>query len=129
MQQERFPYVDIFWDSRTDAPKLFHEQSLAPDDPLAETLAQIFTPQGEFNLPDLPAFMPWLEQLQSDKRVQIQEAVLEKIATRVMDQELEAAERWSPSLRNKVSQGYALPVPGRGDPASGLYRRAVLIRG
>ncbi len=123
---ERFPYVDIFWDARAARPRLFHEQSFAGDDPLAEILAEIFTDDGQYRLPDLEDFMPYLERLQSYKRVRIQESVMGKLANRLLDRELAAAAD-SP-LPNSADYLKVSPYPYQEDGIRfGLYKRAVLI--
>jgi superfamily II DNA or RNA helicase len=124
--RERFPYVDIFWDARAARPKLFHEQSFGREDQLAEMLDSIFTKDGLYRLPKLSDFMPWLERLQAHKRVRIQEPVMEKLANRLLDRELEAAaaaSRPDPAAILKVSP-YPYQEEGIG---FGLYKRATLI--
>ncbi len=126
LTRERFPYVDIFWDARAARPRLFHEQSFTGDDPLAEMLAEIFTEDGQYRLPGLADFMPYLERLQSYKRVRIQESVMGKLANRLLDIELAAAAD-SP-LPNSVDYLKVSPYPYQEEGIRfGLYKRAVLI--
>jgi len=128
---ERFPYVDIFWDARAARPQLFHEQDFPcedplADDPLPEMLAEIFTDDGQYRLPGLADFMPYLERLQSYKRVRIQESVMGKLANRLLDRELAAAAD-SP-LPNSADYLKVSPYPYQEDGIRfGLYKRAVLI--
>ncbi|HHB76461.1 MAG TPA: helicase, partial [Desulfobulbus sp.] len=131
LARECFPYVDIFWDARAARPRLFHEQSFdnedpLADDPLPEMLAEIFTDDGQYRLPGLADFMPYLERLQSYKRVRIQESVMGKLANRLLDIELAAAAD-SP-LPNSADYLKVSPYPYQEEGIRfGLYKRAVLI--
>lgn len=126
LARERFPYVDIFWDAKAARPGLFHEQSFVGDELLAKMLAEIFTQDGLYRLPGLADFMPYLERLQSYKRVRIQESVMGKLANRLLDIELAAAAD-SP-LPNSADYLKVAPYPYQEDGIRfGLYKRAVLI--
>ena len=123
---ERFPYVDIYWDARAARPKLFHEQSFAKDDSLAQMLAEIFTEEGLYRLPGLTDFMPYVERLKSMKLVRIQESVMDKLANRLLDKEL-AADADSP-LPDLSSFLKIVPYPYQEEGIRfALYKRAALI--
>ena len=126
LARERFPYVDIFWDARAARPQLFHEQSFVGDEQLAKILAEVFTQDGLYRLPGLADFMPYLERLQSSKRVRIQESVMGKLANRLLDRELGAAAA-SP-LPDSADYLKVSPYPYQEEGIRfGLYKRAVLI--
>jgi len=126
VMRESFPYVDIFWDAKAARPRLFHEQDFAGDDPLAKILAEIFTEEGQYRLPGPTDFMPYLEGLQSYKRVRIQESVMGKLANRLLDMELAAAAE-SP-LPDSADYLKVAPYPYQEEGIRfGLYKRAVLI--
>ncbi len=124
--RERFPYVDIFWDARAARPQLFQELELAKEDPLAEILARIFTEQGLYRLPGLADFMPYLQQLQSFKRVRIQESVLGRLTNKLLDLELAAAA--ANPLPDSADYLKVRPYPYQEEGIRfGLYKRAALI--
>jgi superfamily II DNA or RNA helicase len=126
LAREHFPYVDIFWDAQAARPKLFHEQSFAKQDELAKILAEIFTRDGLYQLPSLADFMPFVEPLQSYKRVRIQESVLGKLANRLLD--LELTEAAAAPLPDSATFLKVSPYPYQEDGIRfGLYRKAVLI--
>lgn len=126
LAREHFPYADIFWDAKAARPQLFNEQSLTENEPLAEMLAEIFTREGQYKLPGLTDFMPYLERLQSYKRVRIQESVIGKLANQLLDKELAAASA-SP-LPDSTAYLKVAPYPYQEEGIRfGLYRRAVLI--
>ncbi len=130
--RERFPYVDIFWDARAERPQLFHEQSFANGEPfadnhLSEMLAEIFTPAGEYRLPELADFMRYIERLQAYKLVRIQESVMGKLANRLQDIELAAVAADTP-LPDFADYLKVAPYPYQEEGIRfGLYKRAVLI--
>ena len=130
--RERFPYVDIFWNAGADRPQLFHEQSFAngdplADDPLPEMLAEIFTSAGEYRLPELADFMRYIERLQAYKLVRIQESVMGKLANRLQDIELAAVAADTP-LPDFTDYLKVAPYPYQEEGIRfGLYKRAVLI--
>lgn len=127
VQQERFPYVDIFWDSIAGRPRLFHEQEIDTIEPgLAGLLSDIFDNNNLFSQKDLSALIPCLEQLECYKQVCIQEPVLEKLSMSALEMELENAANQKPIQPSdylKV-QPYAYQAEGI---RFGLYRKAVLI--
>lgn len=76
LARERFPFVDIFWDSVTQQPKLFSESSGAEPAGLTSSLGDYFDVNGNFTRKSLQEMMPLLRALEGNKRVRIQAAVL-----------------------------------------------------
>ena len=126
LAREHFPYVDIFWDAKAERPGMFHEQSFAAGDVLASILKEIFTEDGHYRLPGLGDFMPFVEQLQQDKRVRIQESVMAKLTNRLLDMELAAAAKTPLPASSSFLKVAPYPYQEEGI-RFGLYKRAVLI--
>lgn len=124
---ERFPYIDIFWDSTAGKPRLFHEQEIDEIEPdLAALLTHIFDENRLFSLDGLSGFFPYLEKLDPYKQVRIQEPVLEQIGICALQAELESAANQenicaSDYLRIKP---YSYQEEGI---AFGLFKKSVLI--
>ena len=74
--RERFPFVDIFWDSVSDQPKLFSERPSSETDGLDPPLSAFFDSDGRFTRNSLPEIMPLLSALDGNKRVRVQPTVL-----------------------------------------------------
>lgn len=127
LQQEVFPYIDIFWDSAAAKPRLFAEGQKGKDaGELTALLTELFDDQGLFRkeLPiDLISYLPRLERF---KQVRVQEPVLRMLATAAVDNELsEAAARpLSDISRYLKVMPYAYQEEGI---KFGLYKKAVLI--
>lgn len=127
VEKERFPYIDIFWDSANGRIRLFHEQQTDHIEPeLAELLSEIFDANNLFAQPSTADFIPYLEQLEHYKQVRIQEPVMHKLALSALETELETAAAHNtirPSDYLKVA-----PYPYQEQGISfGLYKKAVLI--
>jgi len=127
VQKERFPYIDIFWDSIAGKPRLFHEQERDAIEPeLGTILNDLFDNKDLFFPEDLSSFIPCLEKLEGYKQVCIQEPVLEKLSIKALDMELEKAasqEHFPPSDYLKM-RPYAYQTEGI---KFGLYKKAALI--
>jgi len=127
VQREIFPYIDIFWDSTQEKPRLFHEQKPETIEPeLLNLLAKIFDEKYLFSQNSLSDFIPYLEKLEQYKQIRIQEPVIHKLTVSALDRELEKASARRtirPSDHLKVAP-YAYQEEGI---LFGLYKKAVLI--
>ncbi|MFV0435913.1 MAG: SNF2-related protein [Desulfopila sp.] len=125
--RERFPYIDIYWESVAGKPALFHELDLDEREPaLATLLSEIFDANHLFTKENLTDFIPYLRRLEEYRQVRIQEPVLEKISHCALDAELaHAAVQTTLHYPDflKITP-YAYQEAGI---AFGLYKRAVLI--
>jgi superfamily II DNA or RNA helicase len=89
--RESFPYVDIFWDSVADRPRIFHERPAAMSAELATRLEDLFDGNGLFSNPDILEFIPFIQELEAYKVVRIQEPVMQKISGAALEHELRQA--------------------------------------
>ena len=79
LSRERFPFVDIFWDSGNHEPKMFSERPVGEIEALNPPLSDYFDPNGRFIGNGLPEIMPLLKALDHNKRVRVQPTVLSHI--------------------------------------------------
>ena len=79
LSRERFPFVDIFWDSGNHQPKMFSERPVGEIETLDPPLSDYFDPNGRFIGNGLPEIMPLLKALDHNKRVRVQPTVLSHI--------------------------------------------------
>ncbi|UCF92692.1 MAG: DEAD/DEAH box helicase [Desulfobacterales bacterium] len=86
--RERFPFVDIYWDSESDQPRLFSERPPSELKTLNGTLSQCFSPDGGFNGTALSDLLPLLSRLNGIKRIRIQEAVLGRLDSFLQDKQM-----------------------------------------
>lgn len=93
VKEERFPFVDIYWDSSVQGPRLFHELSDEKLDGIRPTLNKYFDSDGTFVHEDICAIFPDLEMLRRNKKVRIQPGVLTEIQRRMQDMELKEASK------------------------------------
>ena len=91
LEKERFPYVDIFWDAKAGRPRLFHELSFTDEDELGLLLTEIFDSSNLYRQSNISEFMNHLDKLQVHKRVRIQESVVDKLSSALLDEELAIA--------------------------------------
>ncbi len=128
VKKEHFPYVDIYWDSVTGSPRLFHEPEGCTIEPeLATILAELFNREHLFCKESILDFIPYLHHLENFKQVRIQEPVMQKLARRALDDELEKAS----ATHKKITFSDHLkitPYPYQKEGISfGLFKKAVLI--
>ncbi|MCF8131100.1 MAG: DEAD/DEAH box helicase, partial [Deltaproteobacteria bacterium] len=88
LARERFPFVDIFWDSVTQQPKLFSERSGPETADLTSLLEEYFDGNGNYTRKTLPEMMPLLTDLEGNKRVRIQPAVLAHLDAVLEDEQM-----------------------------------------
>ncbi len=127
LDDEIFPYIDIFWDSEAGRPRLYHEQEngrLGAD--LAGLLAELFDDRNLFRHDDLGQFIPYLARLEEFKQVRIQEPVTGKLTNFATDLELRQAVAGVPTDFSRLLKVVPYPYQQAG-MAFGLYKKAVLI--
>ena len=78
--RERFPFVDLFWDSETDGPRLFYETGRTAPRFDPELTEACFDADGRFIGRRLADLVPVLDRLEGNKVVRIREAVLVRVA-------------------------------------------------
>lgn len=125
VKAERFPFLDIYWDSTQDQPRLFCERSEDEINDINELMREYFDAHGNYIKPQLSDCLPLLDHLMDDKRVRIQETVLERLDRALMDQQLaEMTDAELPSLQGIKTQLYPYQIEG---VRFGLYKKAALI--
>jgi superfamily II DNA or RNA helicase len=122
---ERFPFVDIYWDSCHHKPRLFCERPAEEIADIQPLLDEHFDQDGFFIKPDFAELLPLFLQLQGNKRVRIQEPVLSRLEDYLSDRQLEQL------LRNELPaldgiKATLYPYQEKGI-RFGLYRKAALI--
>lgn len=123
--QERFPFVDICWDSVHERPRLFCERPPKETSEIDDLLSEFFDNEGLFAGKDLTEFMYLLPDLEGYKRVRVQEPVLERLDDVLIEQQLRQLESTEfPPLSNIKTALYPYQEEG---VKFGLYKRAVLI--
>ncbi|MCP4577442.1 MAG: DEAD/DEAH box helicase family protein [Deltaproteobacteria bacterium] len=88
LAEERFPFVDIFWDSINDQPKLFSERPDSEIENMDPPLDAFFDSEGRFTQENLPEIMPLLPALDRNKRVRVQPTVLAHLDALFEDEEM-----------------------------------------
>ncbi len=125
VERERFPFVDLYWDSAEDRPRLFTQR---PETEMAEIrplFAGLFDGEGRFTGQGLGDLLPVLDRLDDVKRVRVQEAVVDRLDEHLLDRQLrELSGEGVPSLEMIKTDLYPYQLEG---VKYGLYRKAVLI--
>lgn len=125
LEVERFPFVDIYWDSTNNKPRMYCER---PEDEIRDIqplLAEHFDEYGLFVNDDFSGFLPLFFQLQGNKRVRVQEPVLNRLDEHLSGRQLqELARNEFPALDGIKATLYPYQIKG---VEFGLYKKAVLI--
>ncbi|MDM8538475.1 SNF2-related protein, partial [Desulfobacterales bacterium HSG17] len=125
MKEELFPFVDIFWDSVHELPRLFCERPEKEIHDIQKLLADYFDSQGLFTKKDFSEFLSFLSAVEGNKRVRIQEPVLNRLNCELMNQQLvQLSEKEMPGL--SIIKGELYPYQKEGISFA-LYKRAALI--
>jgi len=90
VKKERFPFIDIFWDSQKNAPKLFFDPQSITDPGIIELLAQYFNKDGDYIKDDLSSIVKLIPSAQGNKQVVIQPEVLNQVQNYLQNHQLEA---------------------------------------
>lgn len=77
VHKEKFPFVHLYWDSRTERPCFYYDQQL-PDD-LEPLFAAFFNNERQYQKDDVGEIFPLIQQIGSNKKVKVEDAVLAKV--------------------------------------------------
>jgi superfamily II DNA or RNA helicase len=88
VKKERFPFVDLYWDSASDGPRLFGALAPSGKTPAIDGIADYFSPDGRFLKADLAELLPLVERLKGEKRARIRETVLTRLDDHLLRQQL-----------------------------------------
>ena len=125
LQKERFPFIDIFWDSLHERPRLFHERSKSEITNIQDKLTEYFDEDGLCKKENATEFLPLLLSLRGNKQIRVQESVFDRV-NRVLNEEQikELVETGIPPIDELKATLYPYQEEG---VAFGLYRSAALI--
>ncbi len=125
INRERFPFVDIFWDSESNRPCLFHEHPQNVKNGIIKKLAECFDENGLFCGRQLSDLMPIFNTLYGYKQIRFQESVLEHINAEMNHGQLKTlATQGVPSLNGLKAELYPYQREG---VAFALYLPGALI--
>lgn len=125
LSQERFPFLDVYWDSVNDRPRLFCERPESEMEEIRPFLSEYFDEQGTFIKNSLSDLFPLILQLRGNKRFRIQDAVLNRLDVFMLDQQLfEMSADPFPSLSAIKTRLYPYQEEG---VKYALYKKAALI--
>lgn len=125
VKSERFPFVDIYWDSVHEKPRLFCERPREEIRGAADLLEKQFDSRGLFASDDLADFLQVLSELEGNKRFRIQESVLDRLDRHLMERQLEELGRDEfPSLQRIRATLYPYQEKG---VRFALFKKGALI--
>ncbi|MBF0289622.1 MAG: DEAD/DEAH box helicase [SAR324 cluster bacterium] len=123
--KEEFPFLDIYWDSISNKPKLFCERKSESFLEILESLSACFDEQGIFLHEDLSLLLPHISELRDNRQVRIQEPVFENLDAFLENKQLQELEAGDfPSTGLIKTKLYPYQEEG---VKFGLFKKAVLI--
>ena len=123
--EERFPFVDIYWDSAHQRPKLFCERPAAEVSEARDLWKEFFTEAGDYRGERPADLMDLLGRLDGNKRVRFQESLLNRIEHDLLDAELDRIpEDAAPALARIKANLYPYQLAG---VQFALRKKAALI--
>lgn len=123
--RERFPFVDIYWDSVNNQPRVFAERPLTKIKSPDGLLSKCFSPDGLFAGKDLSDLLPLLNRLNGNKRIRVQETVLDRLDGFLQEKQMaELAHRVIPPAIKLKTRLYPYQESGI---EFGLFKKAALI--
>ncbi len=126
LNKQHFPYIDIYWDSASAAPRLFHEYTnLEPE--LQALLEELFNSDGVFIKKSPLELIAYLNRLESYKRVRVQESVISKLDSMALADELEKVAATGETIDFSTYLKVAPYQYQKEGMLFGLYKKAVLI--
>lgn len=105
MKNEVFPFIDLYWDSAEDAPRVYAQLPQRTTIAEREALARCFDAAGRFSSKRLGELMKILPVLDRSKKVKIQPEVLRRLEIHLEEEGLAAA----------ATAGEMPPIPLRAD--------------
>ncbi|MFO7802973.1 MAG: SNF2-related protein, partial [Desulfovermiculus sp.] len=124
-RKERFPFVDIYWDSTQGLPRLFCERPPSEISSIRPALETYFDPSGLFRFSDLGRMLDFLAAIEGSKQVRVREEVHTRVQEYLLKQEVEElSQEELPRVQDIKAVLYPYQEEG---VRFGLYRKAVLI--
>jgi len=123
--RERFPFVDIYWDSVNNQPRVFAERPLTKIKSPDNLLSKCFSPDGLFAGKELSDLLPLLNRLNGNKRIRVQETLLDRLDGFLQEKQMaELAHRVIPPAIKLKTRLYPYQESGI---EFGLFKKAALI--
>ena len=121
LAKEKFPFIDVYWDSKNKIPALFPP---SPSGGMAGILAEYFDDTGRFRPDETGVLLDLMDKLAGHRGIRIRESLIKRITPLIQAREL-----------SRLSKGGIpeLPLKARLYPYQkegvdfGLYKPAVLI--
>jgi len=124
-EKERFPFVDVFWDSARGAPRLFCERPEQEIADLRTVLDTFFDQNGLYQLEDLSQMLDFFAAIEGCKQVQVRDEVHNRVQEHLLYREVEELSREElPPMEGLRTKLYPYQQEG---VRFGLYRKAALI--
>lgn len=125
VKSERFPFVDIYWDSTNDSLKLFCERPESELLKIKGVLSDYFDSQGIFYREKISEFPTFMARLNGNKRVRIQENTLKRLDDHLQEEHLTGLAN-SEILPESMIKTSLYPYQQEGIKFS-LFKRGVMI--
>jgi superfamily II DNA or RNA helicase len=123
--RERFPFVDIYWDSVNNQPRVFAERPLTKIKSPGDLLSKCFSPDGLFAGKELSDLLPLLNRLNGNKRIRVQETLLDRLDGFLQEKQMaELAHSVIPPAIKLKTRLYPYQESGI---EFGLFKKAALI--
>lgn len=125
LAQERFPFVDLYWDSAAAAPRLFSQLPKRQTAAIRKALAPCFDDQGAYTCDGLAPLLAVLPLVDDSKQIRVQTAVYDRMGLDLERRQLaDMAGNASPPSADLSVRLYPYQEEG---VRFGLYRDAALI--
>jgi len=123
--QESFPFIDIYWDSAHDKPRLFSERPASEISDIQEHLSEYFDSEGLFAKNDLNEFLTFAAHLNGHKKIRVQEHVFKRLDDHLLKAQMkELSHKSLPAMDVLKTNLYPYQKVG---VEFGLYKQGVLI--
>lgn len=125
VEREVFPFVDIYWDSQQEMPRIYSEKTNKALKEVREGLSRLFDKEGFFKGRDLSRLLPNLHQLADNRQVRIREEVYRQLENFLhLSQLKELEQEGFPEIEGLKVEPYPYQWDGI---RFGMFRKAVLI--
>lgn len=123
--KERFPFIDIYWDSANQRPGMFCEYQPSEIQDIHHLLAEYFNGDGVFIKHDFSELLTLMKQLYGNKKVRFQEEVLKRLDDFLLARQMEKLADTPPSSLQRLKTGlYPYQLDG---VRFALYKSGALI--
>jgi len=125
LESEKFPYVDIYWDSSADQPRMYNERPAKELKSVDRVLNEYFDKNGNYRKPDISDLVDFIAKTEGNKRIRINAGVLDRLNRFLENRQMNMMATGDlPSLEILNAKLYPYQIEG---VKFGLYRKSVLI--